>query len=197
MRRHHIVGLCVGTLASITVATSARGSGLITFEGYAPPGGLLNVSPVAPYFEKGFALEPSNDQSAVFDITAEVDMPGNSDSSFFGWGEGNFVNLSTEDRSTFSLADLLLGPSTISDGPVTVTLSLFFDDGSDDTLVYENLSTATLVSPNATNLIAVVFTSSDDAAMDNLNMTVPGPAAAGLGLTAMGFGAARRRGHRC
>ncbi len=197
MLRHHIVGLCVGTLASMTVATSSRASGLITFEGYAPPGDLINVSPSAAYFEKGFRLDPSNDQSAVFDITAEVDMPGNSDSSFFGWGEGNFVNLSTENRSTFSLVDLLLGPSTISDGPVTVTLSLFFGDGSDDTLVYENLATATLVSPNATNLVAVVFTSSDDAAMDNLNLTVPGPAAAGVGFMAMGFGVARRRGRCC
>jgi len=163
----------------------------VIFEGFAPAGDSMNVGTAGPYLEAGFSFNPSNVQSAVFDAAAPTDMPGNSGSSFFGWEEGNVITMERTDALPFSLAGLLIGPSTLASGPATITLDAFFNGGGVATLAFTDLATATLVSPNWVNLIRVEFRTTDDAAMDNL--TVPSPSAAAMLCVAALAGARRRR----
>ena len=56
---------CV-TLAFLfwSLASSSHAA-VLTFEGFAPPGGLVNVSPTTPYHEAGYTLTPLNAASAA------------------------------------------------------------------------------------------------------------------------------------
>ena len=163
---------------------------VMTFEGFAPPGGVVNVNPTTPYSEAGFTLTPSNSSSAVFDAAAAVDMPGNSNSSFFGWQGGNIITLTKSGGGTFALQSILLGPSTIAAGSTSIALQGFLGGGGSVTLSPPSLSTATLAAPGWTNLTSVQFSATTDSAMDNV--TIPAPA----GLAVLGLGgllSARRR----
>ena len=157
----------------VALASGAAGQ-VMTFEGFAPAGGLINVSPATPYTEAGFTLTPSNASSAVFDATAAVDMPGNSNSSFFGWAENNIITLTRNGGGTFSLDSVLLGPSSVAAGPASVTLAAFFFGGSTANMTFPNLMTATLAAVGWTNLTHVEFRTTDDAAMDNVRIPAPG-----------------------
>lgn len=174
----------------VSIGASAALGQQMGFEGFAPAGGITNVSPTTPYTEAGFTLTPSNGSSAVFDAANGTDMPGNSNSSFFGWADGNTITLTRNGGGTFSLQSVLLGRSTIVPGPVTINLTGFLFGGGTVNASYPNLLTATLAAPNWTNLTSVEFSCTDDSAMDNI--VIPAPSAmAMLGLA--GCLATRRR----
>jgi hypothetical protein len=179
-------------LACVAVGAAASGvfGQVMTFEGFAPPGGVMNVSPTSPYTEAGFTLTPSNSSSAVFDATATTDMPGNSNSSFFGWQEGNIITLTRNGGGPFSLQSVLLGPSTLAGGPASITLAAFFTSAPTQNMTFPNLTTATLAVVGWTDLTRVEFRTTDDAAMDNV--VVPAPAGLGV-LVAGGMLVGRRR----
>jgi hypothetical protein len=86
----------------------------------------------------------------------------------------------TSSSNPFALKSILLGPSTIASSvPIGITLTAYFIAGGSTSIRYSNLSTATLVSPNFSNLARVQFLATNDAALDNIEVEiVPEPATA-------------------
>lgn len=163
--------LCVLALGGILVfAGKGNAEPILTFEGFAPAGGLVNVNPAVPYVESGFTLTPSNSLSAVFDSAAAADFPGNSNSDFFGFIEGNVITLTGP--SSFQLVSLLLGPSSLAGGPASITLVGNLFGGGFLNTTFANLNTATLGTLNWGNLSSVEFRTTADAAIDNVNLNV-------------------------
>jgi hypothetical protein len=160
-------------LLSFVAAGWARAD-VITFENFAPPGGVTNVNPASPYSEAGFRLTPTNANSAVFDSAAVVDMPGNT-TDFFGFEESNIITLTNIAGIPFNLNSLLLGPITLSGGSISMTLVGNFAGGGFITRTFSAVTTSTLVTfSDFNNLSSVVFRTTDDSGLDNINVTVNG-----------------------
>jgi hypothetical protein len=154
------------------VAAGLAQGDVITFENFAPPGGVTNVNPASPYSEAGFRLTPTNDQSAVFDSAATIDMPGNA-TDFFGFAESNIITLTNIAGSPFNLNSLLLGPITVGGGTISMTLVGNFAAGGFITRTFSAVTTSTLVTFSDFNdLSSVVFRTTDDSGLDNINVTV-------------------------
>lgn len=181
------------------LATGVAQAVTLTFEGVASPGpesAVINVNPDSPYREAGFTLTPSNDQSAVFDASADTKMPGNA-TDWFGFGESNQPALTlTSGGGAFNLEGLRLGPNSIGSLTASITLQGIQIGGGTLTETFTDLTTATDVSLNWSQLTQVVFIASDDAGLDDLRVTaVPEPgswALVAVGILLVGGIAGRR-----
>jgi len=185
----------------VAMATPRLASAVVLgFENFAAAGSLVNVSPTTPYTESGFIITPTDTQSAVFDSAATSHMIGDP-TDWFGFAETNHPSLMlTASTQTFNLQQLLIGPSTIASVPnisMTITGNVF--GGGSLNATFAGLTTATTETLNWSNLTSVVFTATDDAGLDNINVTpVPEPASIVL-LTMAGVGSlvlARRMSSR-
>lgn len=176
------------------LVSGATNATVIDFEGFAPAGSLVNVSPGTPYNEDGFTLTPTSSASAVFDSAAASDMTGNL-TDWFGFAENNIPTLTlTGGGSPFTLNSVLIGPSDIGGGLVSMTIVGDLDGGGTVSANFADLNTATVASLNWGNLVSVSFRTTDDAGLDNITLNVPEPGTlALLGLSLAGLAAARRR----
>ncbi len=170
--------ICGVFLLSITNLASAT---TITFENYAPSGGLSNVSPANEYTEQGFLITASNINSAVFDSAYGTTMFGNT-TDWLGFGVGNILQLELQTSTgPFNLQSILLGPNDM-DGtsPVDMVLTGNLFAGGTISQTFSGLSTATIEVLNWVNLSSVTFSASGNAAVDDIMLTtdsqVPEPA---------------------
>lgn len=191
------------TFASISMAVicglqiTAAQAVVIDFEGFAPALALINISPGSPYTEDGFTLTPTNDQSAVFDSGASETMIGNP-SDWFGFAEDNIPELTLSiGGMVFDLSSVLIGPSTIASAtPISMTIiGNLFGGGTVDS-TFQNLASTTLAVLNWQNLTSVSFRTTDDAGLDNIDVSaVPVPttlALFGVGLACIGWSGRRK-----
>ncbi|MEM1381296.1 MAG: PEP-CTERM sorting domain-containing protein [Pseudomonadota bacterium] len=185
--------------AAVAASFGIANAVILDFEDFAAAGGLVNVNPLAPYFEDGFTVDVANGESAVFDSTAATDMLGNSASDFFGFSENNEVTIVRDGGGRFDLVSVLAGPTTLADDTdVTFTVVGVFDFVTSSFGASSfTVNTATLLPVVFSNIEALIIFASDDAAIDNVDLSpneVPVPAALPLfGAAAAGFAALRRR----
>jgi hypothetical protein len=141
---------------------------VITFEGYAPAGSALNVSPGTPYSEAGYTLTPANANSAVYDVANSNFLVGGT-SSTFAFAGGNAITLTGP--ASFDLDSLELGPLNFAAGPIDITITGTVLGGGTLSTTFTGLTTASLQVIGFDNLTSVVFTSTDAAGIDNISLT--------------------------
>jgi hypothetical protein len=175
LSRNFLVALA--TLLTSTPALRAASPVSLSFEGFAGPGGLVNVSPATPYSEAGYTLTAANGSSAVFDATASSDMPGN-ETDWFGFAESNTITLQHVAGRPFDLISLLIGRSTLASlSTISFTITGTTADGNNLSGTRTGLTTATLAPINWKNLTQLVLRANDDAGVDDITVAlVPEPA---------------------
>lgn len=172
---------------------------IVAFENFAPTGGLINVNPGMPYFESGFKIATTRIYSGVFDSGNIGKMPGNN-TDFFGFESSNTPTLTTTTAGgRFDLQSVLIGPLTYSSNLIvdmTITGHIF--GGGTVSQSFTGITTATTASLSWTNLASVDFTTTDDAGLDEINVSVvPEPCGAILTLLALPLmGAFTRRAQK-
>src|SRR5690349_16790484 len=116
--------LAVAITTVLTVPVGRAEAVIIGFEDFAPPGGLVNVSPDQPYNEAGFRFTPTNGESAVFDSASSVGTSGNG-TDFLGFAEDNPITLmmTASGGGPFNIAGLEIGRTNIATAP-TVTFTI-------------------------------------------------------------------------
>jgi hypothetical protein len=153
--------------------TAQLNAATITFEGFAPHGGVTNVNPSTPYREQGFTLTPSNADSAVFDAAAFSKFPGDN-TSWFGFAADNPITLTGP--APFDLDSMLIGPSTIGIGIIDFAITGHVFGGGTVTSTFLNLRTATEEVIGFKNLQNAVFFATSDTGIDNIVVAaVPEP----------------------
>jgi hypothetical protein len=141
---------------------------VITFEGFAPPGVVVNVNPLSPYTEAGFTFTPSNGNSAVFDSAATDKLLGGS-TSWFGFAGDNVITLTGP--VPFDLDSALIGPISFGSGNVNLTITGNLFGGGTVSVTFSNLTTATSEVIGFHGLQSATFSSSVNAGLDNITVT--------------------------
>lgn len=152
------------------------GAGVVTFEGFAPPGGLSNVSPGSPYSEAGLTFTPATGASAVFDAGDTAKFPGDS-TSWYGFAADNLITVTG--TSPFTLDSILVGPSTIGSGNTTVQFQGDVAGGGTLTASFTGLTTATLETFHWAGLNDFTIVARTDSGIDNVSFS-PEPGTAVL-----------------
>jgi hypothetical protein len=158
----------------------------IQFEGYAPSGGLTNVSPGFPYTEAGFTLTPTDFNSAVFDAAyGGATFPGDT-TSWFGFSADNLITMTGP--SSFNLASLDIGPSSLGSGNINATITADLFGGGTLSATFTGLTTDTTETLNWTGLTDVTISVTSDAGLDNISTDiVNGPEPGTLLMLAIGL----------
>lgn len=192
MKRFLLLAGLLGCLVAYSAAA------VITFEAFVGPGGSANVSGAAPYTESGYTLTPTNTESAVFSATSGLVLYGRA-SDWFGFEESNPITLTGP--VPFDLESLWAGPSSIGAGTVTFTVVGNLFGGGTVSATFTDLTTATFLELNFTNLSSAIFSATDDAGIDDItvNSAIPEPTSLLLmatGLLAIGILQHRRTSRR-
>ncbi|TFL16961.1 hypothetical protein [Jannaschia formosa] len=165
---------------------------IIDFEGVA----LENVSNLSPLNVDGFTFSTTDAESAVFGAGSGVLFPPQ-ETTFLAFAESNTITLTS--GGIFDLVSLIAGPTSLAAGStVDFTVSSTFANSTTSFQTFEELGEATLLSLNLTGLTSVAFTTTDDAAIDELvigAIPTPGPAIL-LGSALLGAFGLRRLARR-
>jgi hypothetical protein len=168
MKRVLLLAGLLGCLVAYSAAT------VITFDAFVSPGGSANISDTTPYTESGYTLTPVNADSAIFSATSGPVFYGRA-SDWFGFEESNPITLTGP--APFDLDSLWAGPSSIGAGTVTFTVVGNLFGGGTVSATFTDLTTATLLQLDFTNLSSVTFSATDDAGIDDItvNSGIPEP----------------------
>lgn len=169
----------VAAFCIILVSASAAQAVTLTFENFAPAGGVVNINPTSPYTESGFTISVTNPLAAVVDSAAPPDMAGNL-TDFFGFDTSNTATL-TFTGGTFDLASLLIGTYALgSPPPSDMVIVGMLAGGGTLTATFTGLTTATAANLNWVGLQSVRFnnTSASSPSAGGLDDIVVTPSAA-------------------
>ena len=152
--------------------TVSANAGVISFEGYAPNGGLVLVPPA--YTESGFTLSyasadgNANDKAAIFGASSAGLIGDTTANLAWNTNQGSYVTLTGP--GSFDLFSLDLGGYTEAPGNqhTNITLTGYLTAGGTETVTFYNLLSQTTENVNWTGLDHVVFTGSYYGAMDNI-----------------------------
>ena len=152
--------------------TVSANAGVISFEGYAPNGGLVLVPPA--YTESGFTLsyasadDNANDKAAIFGASS-AGMIGDATANL-AWNSNDGSSVTLTGPGSFDLFSLDLGGYTEAPGNqhTNITLTGYLTAGGTETVTFYNLLSQTTENVNWTGLDHVVFTGSYYGAMDNI-----------------------------
>lgn len=154
----------------ILLSASAAQAETLTFENFAPAGGLVNINPGSPYTESGFTLSVTNPLAAMVDSAAINDMPGNL-TDFFAFDDSNSATL-TFTGGTFDLARLLIGPYVpAATLPINMTITGTQAGGGILTSTFTGLTTATTADLDWVGLQSVRFNNTSAGALDDIVVT--------------------------
>jgi hypothetical protein len=146
----------VAAFCIILFSASAAHAVTLTFENFAPTGGVVNINPGSPYTESGFTISVTNPLAAVVDSAAPADMAGNL-TDFFAFDTSNTATL-TFTGATFDLASLLIGPYALaSPPPINMVIVGTLAGGGTLTATFTGLTTATTANLNWVGLQSVRF----------------------------------------
>ncbi|MFT2091962.1 PEP-CTERM sorting domain-containing protein [Paraglaciecola sp. 2405UD69-4] len=184
------------TALFLTLSSTAVNATLIDFEGFADTGERVELAIFTPYLEEGYEFTSTHVHAAVIDSeysTYNFNFVGN-DTDWFGFSEYNTVMLTSASGALFDLSNLTLGINAFATSS-SIDIAIIGNLANGNTLISNitNISTSTLVNLDWTNLLSVIFTTSDDAGIDNINVAatqVPAPGAfaiIALGLAFIGF----------
>lgn len=138
----------------------------------------IDTIPVAPYTESGFTVDATNEDNGIF--SAALNPEYGFTSNFFAYNSPSTEATITEEfGASFSLSSIELGSFEFD--PAEITLTGYFSDLSTDTLVFSNITTATVKTINWTDLTSVVITGDINIGFDNIVLNqVPEPSAFAL-----------------
>jgi hypothetical protein len=160
---------------------------IIQFEGYAPAGSFTFLSG-SPYTEKGYTFTTSNAQGAIFDSGDAVKLVGDSTSYM---SLGSLETLTMTGPVPFELVSLDLGPLSVGNPSVNVTVTGHISGGGTVSQTFTGLTTLTTETVDYTGLSSVTLTTNNnDAGVDNIVNTVsPVPEPCTMPLLVAGLGA--------
>ncbi|MCU1330817.1 MAG: hypothetical protein JWN34_6187 [Bryobacterales bacterium] len=163
--------LCLAAAAAaLAITTVSADAATITFEGYAPNGGLVTLPP--DYTESGFILSYTGYNGttgvAVFGAGASG-MVGNLTSNL-GWNTSYGSSVTLTGPESFDLLSVDLGAYIAAPGDkhTNITLTGNVAAGGTLTKTFEGLLGATTETLNWTGLQSVVFTGTYYGTMDNI-----------------------------
>jgi hypothetical protein len=140
---------------------------VITFEGYAPDGGLEFVPP--DYTESNFTLSNTGPEIAAIFGATSAGLLGDSTSSL-AWNGSEGSSITLTGPAPFDLLSLDLGAYADAPGDkhtdITLTGNLF--GGGTETTTFSNLLGITTETLDWTGLQSVVFTATYYGGMDNI-----------------------------
>ena len=150
---------------------------VITFEGFATSGSIVNVNPNAPYQEAGYTLRPLNVAAAVFGPGYPgPPLPGD-ETSTFGFSVGNTLTLTGPvpfDLNTALIGRLNYAAVSTSSGTLTIVGNIA--GGGTLTVTIPNLGDAAQQVIGMTNLRSAFLTATNNnVGMDNISVTATIP----------------------
>lgn len=173
-------------LMGLSVRAQAASVSYIDFEGLAGSLGFNFFDPGAPEMVKDdFFMEnlgPADPGAAVFDPTiASGPQPG---SMVGNIGSAYFNQIApvalTNSQGAFNIHGLLIGPRTGAPGPISGSVTGFFENGGTSVINFSGVASSTQLSPNWHKLVRVEFSPNiqlgTDLSLDNIHASVPAPA---------------------
>jgi hypothetical protein len=163
----HVFTTCLITATALAMMTVPANADVITFEGYAPNGGLTFIPP--DYTESGFTLSNTGQFAAAIFGDSSVGLLGDTTASL-DWNGSEGSSITLTGPSPFDLLSLDLGAysGAPNDQHTDITLTGNLFGGGTETATFSRLLSITRETVNWTGLQSVVFTATYYGGIDNI-----------------------------